>query len=106
LCVVGNVKERKDQSGNTIFSGEIKISAVAGLISSNQFRLPQKLERRYRNPTAFAEVSYYTFEGSGITSNNSLLPGASGKFEMVIPKDSATLLVTPTTLIGNYINNV
>ena len=42
--------------------------------------------------TAFVEGSYYTFEGSGITTNNSLLPGASGTFELIIPKNFGTFI--------------
>ncbi len=88
-CVlVGNVKERKDQSGNTIFSGEIKNigSRRADFVKIN-FVFRKNWSGDTETRTAFAEGSYYTFEGSGITSNNSLLPGASGKFEMVIPKE-------------------
>jgi len=88
-CVlVGNVKERKDQSGNTIFSGEVKNigSRRADFVKIN-FVFRKNWSGDTETRTAFVEGSYFTFEGSGITSNNSILPGASGNFEMVIPKE-------------------
>lgn len=88
-CVlVGNVKERKDRTGNTIFSGEIKNigSRRADFVKIN-FVFRKNWSGDTETRTAFVEGSYFTFEGSGITTNNSLLPGASGNFEMVIPKE-------------------
>lgn len=88
-CVlVGNIKERKDLSGNTILSGEIKNigGRRADFVKINiVFRKNWSGDTETR--TAFVEGSYVTFEGTGITSNNSLLPGATGNFEMIIPKD-------------------
>ena len=88
-CVlVGNIKERKDLSGNTVLSGEIKNigGRRADFVKINiVFRKNWSGDTETR--TAFVEGSYVTFEGTGITSNNSLLPGATGTFEMIIPKD-------------------
>ena len=85
---MGNIKERKDLSGNTILSGEIKNigGRRADFVKINiVFRKNWSGDTETR--TAFVEGSYVTFEGTGITSNNSLLPGATGTFEMIIPKD-------------------
>ncbi|MDD5062357.1 MAG: hypothetical protein PHN44_08800 [Candidatus Marinimicrobia bacterium] len=93
-CVlVGNVKERKDRSGNTIFSGEIKNigNRRADFVKIN-FIFRKNWSGDSETRTAFIEGSYFTFEGSGITSNNSLLPGASGTFEMIIPKEFGTFI--------------
>ncbi|HPC35772.1 MAG TPA: hypothetical protein P5268_02470 [Candidatus Marinimicrobia bacterium] len=88
-CVlVGNIKERKDLSGNTILSGEIKnIGGRRADFVKINFVFRKNWSGDTETRTAFVEGSYVTFEGSGITSNNSLLPGASGTFEMIIPKD-------------------
>jgi len=93
-CVlVGNVKERKDRTGNTIFSGEIKNigSRRADFVKIN-FVFRKNWSGDTETRTAFVEGSYFTFEGSGITSNNSLLPGASGNFELIIPKEFGTFI--------------
>jgi len=93
-CVlVGNIQERKDRSGNTIFSGEIKNigNRRADFVKIN-FVFRKNWSGDTETRTAFVEGSYFTFEGSGITSNNSLLPGASGTFEMIIPKEFGTFI--------------
>lgn len=87
-CVlVGNIKERKDRSGNTIFSGEIKNigNRRADFVKIN-FVFRKNWSGDTQTRTAFIEGSYFTFEDSGITTNNSLLPGASGTFELIIQK--------------------
>jgi len=93
-CVlVGNIKERKDRSGNTIFSGEIKNigSRRADFVKIN-FIFRKNWSGDTETKTAFVEGSYYTFEGSGVTSNNSLLPGATGTFELIVPKNFGTFI--------------
>lgn len=93
-CVlVGNIKERKDRSGNTIFSGEIKNigSRRADFVKIN-FIFRKNWSGDTETRTAFVEGSYYTFEGSGITTNNSLLPGATGTFELIVPKNFGTFI--------------
>ncbi len=93
-CVlVGNIKERKDRTGNTIFSGEVKNigNRRADFVKVN-FIFRKNWSGDTETRTTFVEGSYYTFEGSGITSNNSLLPGASGNFELVVPKNFGTFI--------------
>lgn len=87
-CVlIGNVKENKDRTGNTIFTGEVKNigSRRADFVKIN-FIFRKNWSGETDTKTAFVEGSYYTFEGSGITTNNSLLPGASGTFQLIIQK--------------------
>lgn len=93
-CVlVGNINERKDRSGNTIFSGEVKnIGARRADFVKVNFIFRKNWSGDTKTRTAFVEGSYYTFEDSGITTNNSLLPGASGKFELIIPKDFGSFI--------------
>lgn len=93
-CVlVGNIKERKDRSGNTIFSGEVKNigNRRADFVKVN-FIFRKNWSGDTETRTAFVEGSYYTFEGTGITTNNTLLPGASGTFELIIPKNFGTFI--------------
>ncbi|MGC9363961.1 MAG: hypothetical protein ACP5FZ_05250 [Fidelibacterota bacterium] len=93
-CVlVGNISEQKDRSGNTIFSGEVKnIGARRADFVKVNFIFRKNWSGDTKTRTAFVEGSYYTFEDSGITTNNSLLPGATGKFELIIPKDFGSFI--------------
>ncbi len=93
-CVlVGNIGERKDRSGNTIFSGEVKnIGARRADFVKVNFVFRKNWSGDTKTRTVFVEGTYFTFEESGITSNNSLLPGASGKFELIIPKDFGSFI--------------
>jgi len=93
-CVlVGNIKEQKDRSGNTVFSGEVKnIGARRADFVKVNFIFRKNWSGDTKTSTAFVEGSYFTFEDSGITTSNSLLPGASGKFELIIPKSFGTFI--------------
>ncbi|MDO9549215.1 MAG: hypothetical protein Q7J65_09660 [Candidatus Marinimicrobia bacterium] len=93
-CVlVGNINERKDRSGNTIFSGEVKnIGARRADFVKVNFVFRKNWSGDTKTRTAFVEGTYFTFENSGITTNNSLLPGATGKFELIIPKDFGSFI--------------
>jgi hypothetical protein len=93
-CVlVGNIKESKDRSGNTVFSGEVKnIGARRADFVKVNFVFRKNWSGDTKTRTAFVEGTYFTFEDSGITTNNSLLPGASGNFELIIPKSFGTFI--------------
>ena len=93
-CVlVGNISERKDRSGNTIFSGEVKnIGARRADFVKVNFVFRKNWSGDTKTRTAFVEGTYFTFEDSGITTNNSLLPGATGKFELIIPKNFGSFI--------------
>jgi len=93
-CVlVGNINERKDPSGNTIFSGEVKnIGARRADFVKVNFIFRKNWSGDTKTRTAFIEGTYFTFEDSGITTNNSLLPGATGKFELIIPKNFGSFI--------------
>jgi len=87
-CVlVGNIQESKDRSGNTIFAGEVKNIGTrrADFVKIN-FIFRKNWSGDTKTKTVFVEGSYYTYESSGITSNNSLLPGATGTFKLIIEK--------------------
>ena len=88
-CVlVGSVKERKDKSGNTILYGEVKNIGTrrADFVKIN-FVFRKDWSGGTDIKTTFVEGSTYTFEKTGITSNNSLQPGETGRFELVLPHD-------------------
>ena len=93
-CVlVGNISEKKDRSGNTIFSGEVKnIGARRADFVKVNFIFRKNWSGDTKTRTAFVEGTYFTFEDSGITTNNSLLPGATGKFELIIPKNFGSFI--------------
>ena len=93
-CVlVGNINERKDHSGNTIFSGEVKnIGARRADFVKVNFVFRKNWSGDTKTRTAFVEGTYFTFEDSGITTNNSMLPGSSGKFELIIPKNFGSFI--------------
>lgn len=93
-CVlVGNIQESKDRSGNTIFSGEVKnIGARRADFVKVNFVFRKNWSGDTKTRTAFVEGTYFTFEDSGITTNNSLLPGATGKFELIIPKNFGSFI--------------
>lgn len=88
-CVlVGSIKERKDKSGNTILYGEVKNIGTrrADFVKIN-FVFRRDWSGNTDIKTAFVEGSTYTFKKTGITSNNSLQPGETGRFELVLPHD-------------------
>jgi hypothetical protein len=93
-CVlVGNISERKDRSGNTIFTGEVKnIGARRADFVKVNFIFRKNWSGDTKTRTVFVEGTYFTFEDSGITTNNSLLPGASGSFELIVPKDFGSFI--------------
>jgi len=93
-CVlVGDIKEKKDRTGNTIFSGKIKNigSRRADFVRIN-FIFRKNWSGDTRTKTTYVEGSHYTFDKSGITTNNSLLPGATGSFKLVLPKDFGSFI--------------
>tara|TARA_S200000501_G_scaffold373363_1_gene420304 strand:- start:2270 stop:3127 length:858 start_codon:yes stop_codon:yes gene_type:complete len=85
LVLVGNIDEIKDNSGNTILSGDIKnIGTERADFVKVTFNIKKNWNGDTKTMTAFAQGTYYTFE-SGVTANSSVLPGASASFELIIP---------------------
>lgn len=92
-CVlVGNIRERTDDSGNHIFSGAIKNTGDrrADFVKIH-FQFRQNWSGDTKTMTAFVEGETYTYN-SGVTSDATLAPAAMGKFELYVPKS-----------FGNYI---
>ena len=92
-CVlVGNISEKKDGQGNIIFRGEIKnIGGRRADFSKVDFVFRRNWSGETKTLTTFVKGSYNTFE-TGIVSDASLLPGATGKFELYVPKDFGTFI--------------
>lgn len=86
-CVLeGVIQEKKDKSGNTIFRGVIKNvgNRRADFVKVN-FIIRKDWSGNTKTFTTFVDGSQYTFS-SGITTDTSLPPGASGGFEIYIPR--------------------
>lgn len=82
----GTIKERKDRSGNTILSGTIKnIGGKRADFIKVNFVFRMNWSGDTKELTAFVKGSHHTFK-SGVTTDTSLYPGASGSFELYIPK--------------------
>tara|TARA_B100001029_G_C15047537_1_gene448227 strand:+ start:992 stop:1849 length:858 start_codon:yes stop_codon:yes gene_type:complete len=85
LVLIGNIDEVKDNSGNTILSGDIKnIGIQRADFAKVTFTIKKNWNGDTKTMTAFAQGTYHTFE-SGITANSSVLAGASASFELIIP---------------------
>lgn len=92
IVLVGNIAEKKDRSNNLSLAGQVKNvgGRRADFVKVN-FVLRKNWSGETRTLTTFVAGSYYTFD-SGITTDSSLLPGATGNFEMVIPADIGSFL--------------
>ena len=85
-CVlVGNITEKKDNQGNTIFTGEVKnIGGRRADFVKMDFVFRKNWSGETKTLTTFARGTYHTFD-SGITTDATLLPGAVGAFELYVP---------------------
>ena len=85
-CVlVGNITEKKDNQGNTIFTGEIKnIGGRRADFVKMDFVFRKNWSGETKTLTTFTRGTYHTF-ASGITTDAPLLPGAMGAFELYVP---------------------
>ena len=92
IVLVGNISEKKDRSNNTTFSGQTKnIGGRRADFVKVNFVFRKNWSGETQTLTTFVGGSYHTFD-SGITTDSSLLPGASGNFEMVIPADFGSFI--------------
>ena len=90
---MGDIKETKDKTGNTIFNGELKnIGTERGDLVRIDFILKKNFQGDIERLTAYANGSTHVFTKTGIISNSSIKPGAIGSFQIIIPKS-----------IGNFI---
>jgi len=85
LVLVGDITEEKDGSGNTVLSGEIKnVGNKRADFAKIIFTFRINWQGETKTLTAFISGITNTFD-TGISSDNSILPHAVGKFEIVIP---------------------
>jgi len=85
LVLVGNIDEGKDNSGNTIISGNVKnIGTQRADFAKVTFVVKKNWNGDTKIMTSFIQGTYHTFE-SGVTANSSVLPGSSASFELIIP---------------------
>ena len=93
VIVMGDIKESKDKSGNTIFSGQLKnIGTERADLVRIDFILRKNFQGDVERFTAYATGSSHVFKDTGIISNSSIKPGAIGDFTIIIPN-----------AIGNFI---
>lgn len=92
IVLVGNISETKDRSNNITFSGEVKnIGGRRSDFVKMNFVFRKNWSGETKTITTFIRGAYHTFD-TGITTDSSLLPGATGTFEMVIPADFGTFI--------------
>ena len=92
LVLVGDIKEEKDGSGNMVLAGEVKnIGNKRADFAKIIFTFRMNWEGNTKTQTAFINGITNTFD-TGISSDNSVLPHAVGKFELVIPKSFGTFI--------------
>jgi len=92
-CVlVGNISERKDNQGNVIFTGEVKnIGGRRSDFVKVDFVFRTNWSGETKTLTTFVRGGYHTFS-SGITTDATLLPGASGSFELYVPHNFGSFI--------------
>ena len=92
LVRVGDIKEEKDGSGNTVLSGEVKnVGNKRADFSKVIFTFRMNWQGDTKTLTTFINGITNTFD-TGISSDNSILPHAVGNFELVIPKSFGTFI--------------
>ena len=98
LILMGNITEKKDKSGNTILSGEIKnVGSQRADFAKINVTFRKNWHGDTETLTSFVRGSYYTFK-TGITSDSSILPSAVSEFEMVVPKSMGAFIGYSYTL--------
>ena len=79
------ITEKKDNQGNTIFTGEVKnIGGRRADFVKMDFVFRKNWSGETKTLTTFARGTYHTFD-SGITTDATLLPGSVGAFELYVP---------------------
>ena len=92
-CVLmGNISEKKDAQGNIVFNGEIKnIGGRRADFVMVDFVFRKNWSGETKTLTTFIRGGYHTFD-SGITTDATLLPGATGAFELYVPHDFGSFI--------------
>ena len=92
-CVLmGNISEKKDAQGNIVFNGELKnIGGRRADFVKVDFVFRKNWSGETKTLTTFIRGGYHTFD-SGITTDATLLPGATGAFELYVPHDFGSFI--------------
>ena len=92
-CVLmGNISEKKDAQGNVVFNGEIKnIGGRRSDFVKDDFVFRKNWSGETKTLTTYVRGGYHTFD-SGITTDATLLPGATGAFELYVPHDFGSFI--------------
>ena len=92
-CVlVGNITEKKDVQGNYVFTGELKnIGGRRSDFVKVDFVFRKNWSGETKTLTTFVRGGYHPFD-SGITTDATLLPGATGAFELYVPHDFGSFI--------------
>lgn len=92
VVLSGSIIERKDQTGNTILSGVVKnIGGRRADFVKVNFLFRINWSGDTRELTAFVKGSHHVFS-SGVNTDTSLFPGASGEFELYVPKSFGSFI--------------
>ena len=93
VILIGDIKERKDKSGNTIFEGQLKnIGTQRADLVRVDFILRKNFQGDIETLTTYATGSSHVFKNSGIISNSSIEPGAVASFKLIIPKETGNFI--------------
>ncbi len=86
VVLVGTIAESKDRSGNLKYRGEVKnIGGRRADFVKVNFVFRKDWSGNTKTLTTFVKGSFHTFE-SGVTSDASLLPGATATFELPVAR--------------------
>ncbi|MEE9465802.1 MAG: hypothetical protein V3W14_09560 [Candidatus Neomarinimicrobiota bacterium] len=92
IVLVGTVTESKDRTGNLLLKGKVKnIGGRRADFVKVNFVFRQDWSGNTKTLTSFVKGSFHTFE-SGITSDASLLPGATADVELYVAKSFGTFI--------------
>ncbi len=92
IVLVGTITESKDRTGNLRLLGKVKnIGGRRADFVKVNFVFRQDWSGNTKALTSFVKGSFHTFE-SGITSDASLLPGASADVELYVAKSFGTFI--------------
>ncbi|MFC1480899.1 hypothetical protein ACFL6E_01460 [Candidatus Neomarinimicrobiota bacterium] len=92
VVLVGTITETKDKSGNLKLTGTVKnIGGRRADFVKVNFVFRKDWSGNTKALTSFVKGSFHTFE-SGITSDASVLPGATAMAELYVPKSFGTFI--------------
>ena len=92
LVLVGDILENKDNSGNTVLSGEVKnVGNKRADFAKIIFNFRMDWQGDTKSLIEFIDGITNTFT-TGFSSDNSILPHAIGNFELIIPKSFGSFI--------------